>query len=297
MTIVKDLNLIKFVKDFSILVVIISISFSLAYIINSYIAYRLFDIPEKTITKQISQEERTKTYQYITYLFKKLSAPSVQTPTLENENLPPSPTSTNIQTTTEESRNIKLIGTVLGEGEKLALLEIDGNLRLVKEREKVDNLRVKKIDRFIVVLTDGKKEYKIALELNPKRTIPRREPPKVVSTKPVTTTQKTENFYEISKREVEKHTADLGKLLKYVRIVPVVKNGETKGYKFIYVSPRSVLYKYGLRSGDFIISVNGMSVKTAEEAFKVYNILRNEKTINLEIERKGERKTITYQIK
>ncbi len=303
MTILKDFNISQIIKIVSVFVIIVSASYALAVAVNSFIAYKFFSIPQEQVKPKKIQEEQSKNYRYLGFLFEKISvpAPDIAVPPTQSADtgIPVSSTEPILQT-----KDIKLVGTILSDKERIALLMVDKELKMVKKNQKIENLKVKSIDRFTVVLTDGIKDYKISIDISSSRTHHRRRYEKPIArTTPVrkeevqTKTEGEGDYYEISKREVEKHTADLGKLLKYVRIVPVVKNGETKGYKFLYVSPRSILYKYGLRSGDFIVSVNGMSVKTAEEAFKVYNILRNEKTIRLEIERKGERKVITYQIK
>ncbi len=294
MTILKDFSFLQLIKNFSILIVIVSLSYAVALAVNSYIEYKFFNIPSEDIKPKKLTTETSKNYQYVDLLFEKISAPSTQ---IEKSTTNKSEPVVIPTAKPSQLNNIKLIGTVLSGKEKMALLKVNNEIKLVKKNQKIGNLKLKKIDRFTVVLTDGIKDYNISINIAPNKTSYRNYS-RPISRKPVETPIKQEdNYYEISKREVEKYTADLGNLLKYVRIVPVVKNGETKGYKFLYVSPRSILYKYGLRSGDFIVSVNGMSVKTAEEAFKVYNMLRNEKTIRLEVERKGERKVITYQIK
>ncbi len=287
----KDkINFFKILNFSFVLLVILGLSFSLAVIINSYIFYKFFNVNDKVTVIHKEVQNLTKSYHYVDYLFKKITIPKVtQQPSNSQVQIQPiveQPT-TNI--------DIKLVGTIITKKDKAAFIKKNDKLQFVKINDKIGNLKVKDIKKYSLILTDGINQYEITISLKEgtgklkktKRRI-RKEVASVSTTSPDT--------YTISKREVEKETADLGKILRYVRIIPVVKNGETKGYKLAYVSPRSVLYKYGLRSGDFIVSVNGMPVKTAEEAFKLYNILRNEKTITLVVERKGEQKTITYEI-
>ncbi len=298
MTIAKDVNLRK-VLDLAInIALILAFSFSLAVIINSYISYRFFSIPAEEVKVKQTSEKKEKSYSYISYLYRKIT-PTKTTVQLNNKINQPvfNPV------TSQPPPDIKLIGTAIGENKKFAIVEVDKKITFLKEKDKVGNYTVKNIDRYEITITDGRNSYTIPLEVKENKSKSRsyrrfaRKTFEKPETKTVSSSISEGEHYEISKREVEKQTADLGKLLRYVRIVPVVENGETKGYKFLYVSPRSILYKYGLRSGDFIVSVNGMKVRTAEEAFKIYNMLRNEKNIRLEIERKGERKVITYEIK
>ncbi len=286
----EKINLFKLLNLSFIILVLLSLSFSLALAINSYIFYKFFNLNEKITVVHKKIQKLTKNYNNVDYLFK---TPVVVRPSVENKGYKTSPQP--IIEKQVENINIKLIGTIITQKEKAAFISKDGKLQLVKPNDKVGNLKVKDIKKYSLILTDGVNQYEISLSLKEGTTTlkkSKREKRKIASI-PKTTASDT---YTISKREVEKETADLGKILRYVRIIPVVKDGETKGYKLAYVSPRSILYKYGLRSGDFIVSVNGMPVKTAEEAFRLYNILRNEKTITLVVERKGEQKTITYEI-
>ncbi len=286
----EKINFFKILNFSFILLLISGLSFFLAITINSYIFYKFFNVNEKVTVIHKKVQKLTKSYNYVDYLFKNpVVSQNITKPSTPKDSIQP------VVTEQPAEINIKLIGTIITKNEKAAFVKNNDKLQLIKINDKIGNLKVKDIEKYSLVLTDGVNQYEVTLNLKEgagkiKKTKHRKR--EVASVTPTTTA----DTYTISKREVEKETADLGKILRYVRIIPVVKNGETKGYKLAYVSPRSVLYKYGLRSGDFIVSVNGMPVKTAEEAFKLYNILRNEKTITLVVERKGEQKTITYEI-
>ncbi len=289
---VFSLNWNKLIDFLTKILLILSFSFALAITINAFISYKFFDLNKSVKLKRIQQKkEKQLNYSYINYIFQKFQPIKVEKVTKEGKNT--------IQVTPEElNLKIKLIGTAISYKEKVAFIQDKEGLKIIKPGDKLGKFKVKTIDRYSITLTDGTNNYYIPLTIGSSSNLKasRRSYSEIPKPRAVSQPQES-NHYEISKREVEKQTADLGKLLRYVRIVPVVKNGETKGYKFAYVSPRSILYKYGLRSGDIIVSVNGMPVRTAEEAFKIYNMLRNEKNIRLEVERRGERKVITYEIK
>ncbi len=292
----KDkINFFKILNFLFIVMFVISFSFFLALTINSYIFYKFFNLNDRITIVHKTVQKLTKSYNSLDYLFK---APIVPQKIVSNErkfgNKPHIEAAKPVSTS---NLNIKLLGTIITKNDKAAFIEKNGKLELVKVNDKIGNLKIKDIKSYSLILTDGVNQYEITLSLKEGKNNFRKRPVKrKVEMASVSNNQSSTDTYKISKREVEKQTADLGKILRYVRIIPVVENGETKGYKLAYVSPRSILYKYGLRSGDFIVSVNGMPVKTAEEAFKLYNILRNESTITLVVERKGEQKTITYEI-
>ncbi len=280
----------RFIEFLTKILLILSLAFALAIGINSYLSYKFFNL-NKIVKVQHRQKKMNNNlkYSYLNYIFEK---------NLKKNNLTKTKKEKVIQVTLEDlNLKIKLIGTAISSKEKVAFIQDREGLKLIKPGDNLGKFKVKRIDRFSITLTDGINDYYILLSVSSSKSKYRRNRYTHNYNKHVIEPQSTSSHYEISKREVEKQTEDLGKLLRYVRIVPVVRGGETKGYKFAYVSPRSILYKYGLRSGDIIISVNGMPVRTAEEAFKIYNMLRNETNIRLEVERRGERKIITYEIK
>ncbi len=288
----KDkINLYKILNFIFVLIFILSLSFFISIAINSYLFYKFFQVNDKVVVIQKKVQKLAKSYNNVDFLFRTPVVPKI--PNIDSKSN--TPTQQTIIEQQPTNINIKLIGTIITKEEKAAFIKNDDKLQLVKINDKIGKLKVKDIKKYSLILTDGINQYEINI-------MPIEGENKLKKTKNIAKKQYTpriqtpKDTYTISKREVEKETADLGKILRYVRIIPVVKNGETKGYKLAYVSPRSILYKYGLRSGDFIVSVNGMPVKTAEEAFRLYNILRNEKTITLVVERKGEQKTITYEI-
>jgi len=66
---------------------------------------------------------------------------------------------------------------------------------------------------------------------------------------------------------------------------------------FESVKEGSLLAQNGLASGDRIISINGSPVVTTEDSFKLYNMLRTEKFVTLEVEGPSGRRTINYEIR
>lgn len=281
------LDIFAFTKNILIIFTIVSFSFLLAISINSYIAIKSFTLPEEVKIKKSKYKELFKPYNNIAYLFKKIEIkPAIKT---ENKSIP--------EQNLETLPNIKLIGTLIFKGKKLALVKEENSEYLLKEGENFKGYKVLKIDKYFVKLEKNGKSYIINLDLS-KKTLSFKSKNNLSQRKISNTYNQNSEIQTItlSKSLVEKETADIGNLLKDVRLIPVVKNGETVGFKFTYVNPRSILYKYGLRTGDFIKSINGMPVRTAEEAFKIYNMLRNENRVELEIERRGKRKVIVYEI-
>ncbi len=280
----------EFLKHFDItklftLILIVSLGASLAIGINAYIEYRFFTLPPiqvKPVKANTIKQE--KDYSNIALLFEK-TQPEQQT-VIEKK-----PTKSPIVASKTSLGNLTLVGTIIINNEKYALINTGNNPHILKIGSNISGYQVKDIGKYYVLLSRNGKVYKLTVKVNISGTkyTSRRYRPKSTSTDTVT--------YRLDRRYVEEQTSDIGKILKDVFVVPVVRNGETVGFKFRYIKPGSLLYKYGLRSGDLILSVNDRPIRTVEEAFKIYNILRNESIVKVEVERRGKKKTIIYEIK
>lgn len=87
---------------------------------------------------------------------------------------------------------------------------------------------------------------------------------------------------------VEKLLANPAQLTKQARIVPAVRDGETKGYKFYGIRPGSLPKLLGMKNGDLLTSVNGHQLESLDQAMDLYNKLRRASHLSVTIERKGQ---------
>ncbi|WP_457644422.1 PDZ domain-containing protein [Persephonella sp.] len=266
---------------------------SLGVVISSYVEMKFFTLPEVTDQQDANvklKRENLRSYNEIAYIFetKKISesVPAV----VDNQKRK------NLTEPIRSVKNIDLVGVIDFNGKKIALVKTKKGTEFVRQNDHLAGYRVVKIEDFSLVLEREGKSYK--LSVNPGSNLVKDT--KVYKGKNVENKSQKSNESEvirIDRRFIEEKTADIGTLLKDVLIVPVIKDNETIGFRFKYVKPQSLLYKFGLRSGDLIVSINDMPVRTAEEAFKIYNMLRNEQFIKLVIERNGKRKVLTYEIR
>ncbi|WP_457639349.1 PDZ domain-containing protein [Persephonella sp.] len=275
---------ISIVPTVSGLILAVVAGFSLAVVLNSYLEYRFFRPPPENIKKlNMKNTSEKKDYRYLSYILEETTADKGSVPS-EKEATPPA-----YQTV----EGIKLIGTVIVKGKPYALLSTGSETKAVSVGDKVAGYTVKKIEKYQVTVERNGRTYLITVKLDSKTGSSAGLSGKIPAS---VKTEGDRQVIKLDKRFVEEKTADIGKLMKDILIQPVVRNGETVGFIFRYVKPNSLLYNLGLRSGDMIVSVNGRSIKTVEEAFKIYNILRNESTVEVVIKRKGREKTLIFQI-
>jgi general secretion pathway protein C len=63
------------------------------------------------------------------------------------------------------------------------------------------------------------------------------------------------------------------------------------------VRPDSLYKAIGLQSGDMISRVNGQNIDTPNRAIQLFEELRSSSNIAVDIERRGKKITLSYQIK
>ena len=105
------------------------------------------------------------------------------------------------------------------------------------------------------------------------------------------------NRYRIPQEDLRNAFENMNHLLTQVRMVPNFNNGEPDGFKLLSVKSGSIIHRSGLRDGDIIKRVNGIEIDSPEKAFEIYEQVKNEPTITVEIERRGGKKTFTYEVR
>jgi len=89
---------------------------------------------------------------------------------------------------------------------------------------------------------------------------------------------------------------NMEQFLGKARVVPYFKQGEPYGFRISNVDNDSPLYGVGVRSGDVIRSVNGIPVRSPEDAFKAYQQLGNQSSVQVELERGGSSLSVTVPV-
>lgn len=105
------------------------------------------------------------------------------------------------------------------------------------------------------------------------------------------------NEYQIDKSMLMNELNDLTKLGMQARVVPNYKGGKYEGFKLIGVRPNSLYRAIGIRSGDVVKSVNGAELNSPNKAIKLFEELKNEAKITVDVERGGRSMQLLYQVK
>jgi len=101
----------------------------------------------------------------------------------------------------------------------------------------------------------------------------------------------------LDRREVEQAMGDLPKLLSQARAVPYLVNGAMNGFRLDFIAPSSFYEKIGLKYGDVLQQVNGVDIRDPGTMITLFQQLRNEKTVKLDVLRNNQRTAMTFDIR
>lgn len=102
---------------------------------------------------------------------------------------------------------------------------------------------------------------------------------------------------QISEAELEGALANLPQLLSQARAVPYFRNGQSIGMRIFAIKKGSMYEKLGLQNGDIILAVNETSLSDPAQALRIWEQLKQERSVNVKIERSGTSKDLSYTIR
>lgn len=96
---------------------------------------------------------------------------------------------------------------------------------------------------------------------------------------------------------VTSSTENLNHLITQARALPYIENGKTAGFRISDIVPGSLFEKVGLQNGDIIQRINSQDVDDPGKLFQIYQGLKEEKNITVDVLRAGQRQTFSYEIR
>jgi general secretion pathway protein C len=202
-----------------------------------------------------------------------------------------------IQTPLPDLR-VVLIGTVVGEGgNSYAIIEneMTREQSLYRLGESIDNqAKIIKIDRVEVVLLMGDTQRSLRLYLNEEEAGVGATGPKAQGTGIVNVTT---NQWVLDRQEIAMALDNLPQLLTKARVVPNFTAGKPDGFRIFSIVPDSFFSKIGLHNGDVLQRINGIEVKDPENFMKVFQQLKGESSVTLDLVRNNQKQTFAYEIR
>jgi len=101
----------------------------------------------------------------------------------------------------------------------------------------------------------------------------------------------------VDQKEVTASTENMNQMLTQARALPYQEQGKTIGFRISEIVPGSLYEKIGLQNGDVIQKVNSQDVDDPGKFFQLYQGLKEERNISIDLLRAGQRQTLNYEIR
>ncbi len=103
--------------------------------------------------------------------------------------------------------------------------------------------------------------------------------------------------YEVNRAMLDEQISDLDNLMRQARVIPHYKQGKPAGFKVVGVRSNSIFRHLGLKSGDVLKTVGGEELTSINKALGLFEALKTNSNVSLDIERQGKPSNFEYNIK
>ena len=197
-----------------------------------------------------------------------------------------------------------LVGTVVAEDESLAVINISGQIEVIRIHHLVpgSGTLVTVTRDFIEIEQNDGTLAVLQLETST-------DAPSASSTAPHRATNTAgrgesfeiqalgENRWVLSANEAEKARDNIAGLIKQVRVEPYLVQGKTEGFIVKRIQRGTLLSQMGLKRGDILFAVNGTSLDSPEKGLQIFQQLREAKNLSVDLQRAGQPLNFQYEIK
>jgi general secretion pathway protein C len=106
-----------------------------------------------------------------------------------------------------------------------------------------------------------------------------------------------DNAYLVDRREIESTIANLNEVITQARAVPVLKDGQSTGFKLFNIRAGSIFEKIGLQDGDIVQKVNNTELTDPSKAVGLLEEVQSMGEIRVNFVRSGTPHSYTYTIR
>ncbi|MBI5577334.1 MAG: PDZ domain-containing protein [Deltaproteobacteria bacterium] len=207
-----------------------------------------------------------------------------------------------------------LLGTVASDSRsaRRAILWADGMKTPRMERESAEleaGVRLSRIERDHVFLSRGKVEERLDILPVGSRTRVTAPPaaPAASASAPraadlpaggeIRVTKLGESSFALDEATAGQLTGNINQYMTNVRLIPFFEGNKSAGYRVAAVRPGSAFEQLGFKNGDVIQQINNVELSTPDKMYTIFQNLKDEKRVTVNILRQGQKSTITYEIR
>jgi general secretion pathway protein C len=193
---------------------------------------------------------------------------------------------------------LKLLGVVIGDHEGVSAIieELSSKRQLFfRLHDQIPDVgEISEIRRDGIVVRQGDQQELLELAASQIE-----KPPStpVTAASTVVPTPGTPVRTVLDRRDVEQAMGDVPKLLSQARAVPYLVNGTMNGFRLDFIAPASFYEKIGLKYGDVLQQVNGVDIRDPGTMLTLFQQLKNERSVKLDVLRNNQRTAMTFDIR
>jgi len=106
-----------------------------------------------------------------------------------------------------------------------------------------------------------------------------------------------DNRFSIDEEGVAQLTGNINKFMTQVRLIPYFEGNKSAGYRIAAIRPGTTFEHLGFQGGDVLQQVNGLDLSSPEKLYTIFQNLKDEKRMSVNILRQGQKTTLTYEIR
>lgn len=106
-----------------------------------------------------------------------------------------------------------------------------------------------------------------------------------------------ENTFSIDEAGVTQLSENINQFMTNVRLVPYFEGNSSAGYRIAAIRPGTAFEKLGFQGGDVLQQVNGVTLSSPEKMYTIFQNLKDEKKVTVDIIRQGKKSTLKYEIR
>jgi general secretion pathway protein C len=132
---------------------------------------------------------------------------------------------------------------------------------------------------------------------SPSGAFPQASPPVAAAGPDLRVTRIGENTYSMDEAGLNQLTTNFNQFMTQVRLIPYFEGNRNSGYRLAAIRPGTAFEKLGFAGGDVIQAINGIDLTSPERMFTIFQNLKDEKRVSVNVLRQGQKTTLTYEIR
>ena len=106
-----------------------------------------------------------------------------------------------------------------------------------------------------------------------------------------------DNRFSIDEAGVAQLTGNINQYMTQIRLIPFFEGNKSAGYRIAAIRPGTTFEQLGFQGGDVLQQVNGLDLSSPEKLYTIFQNLKDEKKVSVNILRQGQKNTLTYEIR